>query len=660
MSNANRLYMRWLMVAFALAAIAAVARPILAQSAPPIKMRSVQITGVPEDWSFHHLVFSDPGSAQDATQAGRYNEWLQIVNDPRYIMQQLKRNNAARGPFANDVAWRESLRARSKQHHAPGSPWGASQPPKSTLKQDWSEDLTTNAVLPNTAPAKYTFNPIGAPSCTDFVVFPTGYGDTTDASIIAYYNLYATTCSTGTNPEVWGAYNTYSIANGSVITSPVLSSDGTKVAYIQGSSTNAYLVVLKMPTGGETSYSVTMPYPITSASTGMDCTAPCATATSLIYASSGTVSSPFYDYANDAVYVGDNDGYLYKISPVFNSTSSNPPTVTGPIQLSAAGEPIASPVYDSASGCVFVGDTDGYLYSVNSGVAGTVCTSTTFSANTTSEVLAGGSYQGILDGVLVDPSAQTVYAFVAESGGQTGDCASGDACLVQFTTTITSGGSPNRSEALGTGLVGYFIYAGTFDNVYFSSSTPPSGNIWVVGNPGAKGAKLYQVPIASNVLGTPTPTTVSSTLAYGWATPVTEFCNNAGSACAVTTGGACGSGVTCTTSGTDTIYFSVYRGTVGTTCSNSSGNGCVLAFNVNTTTPSLTGSVDYTYPAGAGCWGTGAFIIDNNSSVAGASQVYDLTFNGEVPPQLLPVSASCGATTTNSVDAIQLGQSTLQ
>ena len=31
-------------------------------------------------------------------------------------------------------------------------------------------------------------------------------------------------------------------------------------------------------------------------------------------------SSPFTDYANDTTYVGDNNGYLYAITPTFNGT----------------------------------------------------------------------------------------------------------------------------------------------------------------------------------------------------------------------------------------------------------------------------------------------------------------------------------------------------
>ena len=57
-------------------------------------------TGVPEDWSFRHLIFSNPGTAEEATAAGRLEQYNNIVNDPRYKFQQLKRNGGVEGSVA--------------------------------------------------------------------------------------------------------------------------------------------------------------------------------------------------------------------------------------------------------------------------------------------------------------------------------------------------------------------------------------------------------------------------------------------------------------------------------------------------------------------------------------------------------------------------------
>ena len=90
---------------------------------------------------------------------------------------------------------------------------------------------------------------------------------------------------------------------------------------------------------------------------------------------------------------------------------------------------------------------------------------------------------------------------------------------------------------VGTGGTGYYLYAGDFDNVYYQSGNPAYGHLYVVGNTGtAGGATLYQVEIAySSLTGTvnSVATGLNST-EYPWPSPLTEFCNNGTSACAIT------------------------------------------------------------------------------------------------------------------------------
>ena len=52
--------------------------------------------GVPEDWSHHHLVFSNPGTEEDAFKNGTHDQWLNIVNDPRFTLQQIKRSGGVK------------------------------------------------------------------------------------------------------------------------------------------------------------------------------------------------------------------------------------------------------------------------------------------------------------------------------------------------------------------------------------------------------------------------------------------------------------------------------------------------------------------------------------------------------------------------------------
>jgi hypothetical protein len=53
---------------------------------------------VVEDWSTHHLVFSNPGSPVEAMSRGSLDRWIRVVNDPRYVMQQLRRSATVQPP----------------------------------------------------------------------------------------------------------------------------------------------------------------------------------------------------------------------------------------------------------------------------------------------------------------------------------------------------------------------------------------------------------------------------------------------------------------------------------------------------------------------------------------------------------------------------------
>jgi len=57
---------------------------------------AVQRRGLPADWTHHYLVFSNPGTAEQATASGNYEHWLKVVNSPRFTMQQIKRSEECR------------------------------------------------------------------------------------------------------------------------------------------------------------------------------------------------------------------------------------------------------------------------------------------------------------------------------------------------------------------------------------------------------------------------------------------------------------------------------------------------------------------------------------------------------------------------------------
>ncbi len=151
------------------AATFVLAIPMWGQEVPqPFTGDGVQITGLPDDWTHHHLTFSDPGTEQEALDKGTYSEWVKVVNDPRYLMQQLKRRAQAQGPAAEEVARIEEM--------AQAQSYIATNPP-GRVRRDWSMDMGTGAkVGAGMYPAKFSFNGTancGSATSPDFVVYNT-------------------------------------------------------------------------------------------------------------------------------------------------------------------------------------------------------------------------------------------------------------------------------------------------------------------------------------------------------------------------------------------------------------------------------------------------------------------------------------------------------
>ncbi len=388
MLNANSSRSQWSMIVLTLAMVAAFSVPMLGQEArgqeaPAVRVGTVNITGIPEDWSTHHVSFGNPGTEQDAIQSGHYQEWLKIVNDPRYVMQQLRKKLPVQGPAAVDAAYRArwiseaSDGSRSSLEKSPeaissglslrGLPPGpVTSKPKESIKTDWSESLGTGTggLSAGQYPAKYSLETTGS-SSSDFAVYPTGHaGSTTQATIAAFNNMYATT------PATYWAYNT---GGGTATLSPVISLDGTQVAFVQVTGGFAYLTILRMfnsggPITGTGVHQLTSQASGTAYNNGSGalCAAPCFVALEFNKGSLGTQptdtnSAPFYDYYNDALYVGDNSGLLHKFTGVFKGTPAE--VVSSGVWPIAAGTGVlTSPVEDTSGGSIFVGSSTGVFY----------------------------------------------------------------------------------------------------------------------------------------------------------------------------------------------------------------------------------------------------------------------------------------------------------
>jgi hypothetical protein len=261
------------------------------------------------------------------------------------------------------------------------------------------------------------------------------------------------------------------------------------------------------------------------------CSAPCMFKFAL--GANNQNSSPYVDYANDRIYVGDAYGRLHRFDNVFNGTPAA--AASWPVTVSS-GNMLSSPVFDSVSNQVFVGSdvsevvsgvdapyTGGMLHRVDAG-SRTVVNSSQIGAQVAAGATSRAKMSGVRDGAIVDSASQKVYAFL-ETDTKT-DCGGTTSCKAVFQfNTLFAAGFPSAAEAVAAGrqfgrgqIAGRVTYIGQFDDAYWSSSDPasPSGNLYVCGS-GADGAvsrqpTLFRIPITNNVFGVATPVVELSTL----------------------------------------------------------------------------------------------------------------------------------------------------
>jgi len=531
------------------AALATAGTSGFAQSAPAVRVGSLEITGYPEDWSHRHVVFSNPGTEQEAIQSGRYTQWLKAVNDPRYVLNQLKRNLPVVGPAETDANYRarwiseasgdrsaaslapETLapKLRFRDRSLPSFP--AEQKlarPKSDMSNDWNESVgTATSSTAINSPAKWSFA-TGSESCAnDFVVFSTGQaGSSTQATILGYYNLYSV-CG-GTVPTVNWQYNTGT--GNFVYLAPVFSLDGSQVAFIQSSGTAASLVLLryKLITSGSGALSslTTQSSAANYYNSGTGCTTPCMYSIALNGAPNDTWSNPYYEYGSDTLFVGDSAGKLHKFNPVFRGAPAEITTGGWPAQMKRGAttdnNQLASPIYDPNSGYVFVGSTTsvstttgGYFYAVNP-------SSGAIQGYSSTQL---DKQYGIRDAPLFDPVAEKAYVFAGYNSAD-------DSAVYQFSATGFSGSTaPVATTTLPTGANSdlAYMFAGTFDNTYYTSnSTTPTGYLYVCPTGDTTDA-LYQISISAGAMSataTEGPVVGDATHYYPRCSPMTEFYNS--------------------------------------------------------------------------------------------------------------------------------------
>ena len=478
--------------------------------------------GFPTDWSHRHVVFSRPVTRARAAR---------VEGDPRY-WQQFARTHIARAVSADGFSPIESEGHRRHRHFTAGS--------TASIHRDWAETMGNPATSgPGNYPAKYSFQTTTANCASaatpDYVVFNTGEtGTSSQASIIAYDNLYS---SCGSVQTYW-AYNT----GGQVLTSPVMSTDGTQIAFAQTNGSFATLVLLKWKSGDGTAGA---PHTLTAVSNALyrACTASCMTTIILrdanLVATDDKTSSVFPDYTHDTIYVGGTSGWLHKIAGVFRGTPAEVNTGGFPSQVNnqvgGIQNPttLSSPIYDYGSGNVIVGDYGGYVYRVNS--AG-VATPTAQLDHAT----------GVVAAPIVDSTAGKIYVF-SSNDGTTGCGGAGCTAVISLPIAFTSGATGTKSTVGSSSASPNDFYEGDFDSTYYNSANG-TGNMYVCGNNGAI-PTIYQIPITAGVPAASVTGPALSTATTA-CSPVTDVTNpSLGSEWIFVSAAASGVGSSCASAG---------------------------------------------------------------------------------------------------------------
>ena len=530
--------------------------------------------GIVQDWSMHQTVYP---------LVGPIDSLIALQHDPRA-----------------QLSWAEEARARLPVRYP--------NIVERVVHQDWSISLGGGTTAPAMYPAKFSFDVNAAPDCTkDFVVFTVNTTTgATQPNIVGFNNLYSGTtpingiCNRTPNPptddgvsaEVQWSYNVIA-ADGQVSTSPSLSLDGTKVAFVEtGSGTTAHFHVLAWANGDGTNGS-NLQDALTATQTidagfGFASQAPLpGNATDLaLTPSSGTasdtLSSPFVDFAHDVAYIGNDSGTLFRVKnvfciPVCIDAGTEAPSLdaswgTGGALATGCSGKLTGPVVDGGTGNIFVGCSDGKLYGFSS--AGSPLTGSPLAVGDGTTTV-NGNVGGIVDPPMVDAVNGFVYVVSGSSGGS--------AVLVQAGTTSFTSPAPVIAT-LGSG--GHFkLHSPSFNAAYFSGGTALIYD-WAL-DAGDAHITLYGVGFTGHTMNAGTPP-LANQFSVGGSVPVelsptTELLNGA----------------------TDRLFVSGLA--------NVSPN--VIMENINTIPGSITAST-------AEGSGTTGIVVDNVSGSGQASSIY--------------------------------------
>ena len=437
-----------------------------------------QHMGRVQDWTSRQLVFSGGLKDADLNAIAR--------TEPRILFRLAERNLDGRAV---------AMPGR------PVVPSKGSSP--SAVGIDWSVNLGAGVVPANMYPGKYNFDISGSPDCVrDFVAYGLNVTGALNgqANLVGINRLYSgnppSFCN-ATTPLVNWAYNTTTVPGGRVVTSIVISLDGTKIAYVESAASQAVFHVLTWKAGEGTSATTAANPTLNGA-----CTATSSCLKSVTYSTTDTdtLSSPWVDFATDKAFVGGDDGKIYRISCVFSCPLNTNPSVDWTFTLPVAGTGGTTPqpngpVYNNPYQLLFVGDQLGEIWTLNAGgpvpslfagpvmIGGGGCTTTNPPGRTGTPAPCNSAFPGfgMPDSVILDArgDSEKIFMFTGNDG-----TANAGATVVQANQDLTG----IVRVHVGRGRIN--LHTGAFDNNYWRG-TPTTGKLFLCGTAAASSAPRH-------------------------------------------------------------------------------------------------------------------------------------------------------------------------
>jgi hypothetical protein len=433
------------------------------------------------------------------TGGGSIDDMMAVRSDPRFrhswlahsVMQNKLPLSTLIGPREQDSGV-EDLEVRDGNMFANHDrlPLRPSPPPSKNLRThvDWAVSLGAKGGFAfGEYPAKWTYNILNPPDCTnDFVVFTVtatpGVGS--QANLIGLNNLYSGTSPAGICGAAPKVLFSYAIGSAGSTLSPIVSQDGTKIAWIEG-GTRAIFHITRWVAGQGTNATTGAVAPGAGQDVALDYTNITVPGCTISAATDGNADA-FYDFGADAAYLSAANGRLYHVSHVFLGT----PAVDFCILVNgAAAASMVGPVYDRLHNKVYV--TDGktmFAYTVGA------------SSFTAAGSIQFSSILSLSGPPVVDPVDGFVYAYTSS------DTTGAFTTLSQMPLSLASKTDVHIGPVFKNGTA--FTYSGDFDNNYYSfGPTNANATLYACGTDPAKNTAmaLYTIGFQSTGIVNTTP-----------------------------------------------------------------------------------------------------------------------------------------------------------